>query len=109
MGLNFESVLNIVGLLRLFCVQKVLAGEKKEKCTLQKSRLNDQGLKLVAFLYQISRAKPYLRAVNIVKSGCMLLSCSSLLALGGEILCGSWSVSGNALWDIQRFAEYADC
>lgn len=44
-----------------------------------------QGFKLVAFFYQISGAIPYLRAISIVKSVCMLASRSSPLALGGEI------------------------
>lgn len=44
-----------------------------------------QGFILVAFFYQISGAIPYLRAISIVKSVCMLVSRSSPLALGGEI------------------------
>lgn len=69
-----------------------------------------QGFKLVAFLYQVSGARPYLRAISIVKSECVLVSRSSPLALGGEIPRGSWSsLSGNALQDIQCFAKYADC
>lgn len=68
-----------------------------------------QGFKLV-FLYQISGARPYLGAISIVKSGYILVSRSSPLALGGEILRGSWrNLSGNALQDIQCFAKYADC